>query len=317
MDAVTGVEGLRDLAWAFRASRVLQLSHKLDLFTLLSQGPLTASEVAEACGSDPDMTGRLLIACCALGLLRFEEGRYGNTKLADEYLVRGRPLYQGNWIAHMDDLWNHWGERLEGELGGRETRERDGHRRFILAMHDMAMAGEAQELVDHLDLEGRRRLLDVGGGPGTYSIFFCRRYPDLTAVVFDLPETIPIAREVVEEFGMKARISLREGDWNRDDFGSGHDVLLMSNILHGPGSQAEMKLGKALDALDQGGLLIIRDFVLNDAKTGPISPALFNLMKGAYSMEEMKGLIKGAGFTNVRVLDIPHGSHAVLLAEKP
>ncbi|MFQ5759015.1 MAG: methyltransferase dimerization domain-containing protein [Candidatus Bathyarchaeia archaeon] len=317
MNPISNIEQLRELAWAFRASRVLQVASKLEVFTILSQGPLTAREVAEHCESNPEMTEKLLIACTAIGLTRFEGGRYRNSDLADLYLIRGKPFYQGNWIDHASDLWDEW-SNLERWIGGKKTSRKrgNGHRRFIMAMHDIAMGGEAEELASHMELKDGRLLFDVGGGPGTYSIILCKHNPQLRAVVFDLPETIPITREVIEKFGMSDRISILKGNWNKDDFGQGNDVVLMSNVLHGPGSQARMKLRKAFKSMTDGGLLIIRDFFLNETKTGPLSAALFNLMVGAYSIKEITSLIRNSEFVNIRELQIPHKTHSILLAEK-
>ena len=108
---------------------------------------------------------------------------------------------------------------------------------------------------------------------------------------------------------------IREGDWNKDDFGEGYDAVLMSNILHGIGSQAEMKLSKVFRSMSSGGVLIVRDFFLNDSKTGPTEAALFNLMIGAYSTEEIINLVKAHGFTDIRMID--REEHSVLLANKP
>ncbi len=318
MNHISNIEQLREMAWAFRASRLLQVANKLEVFAILSRGPLTAMEIAEHCESDPEMTEKLLIACTALGLTRFEGGKYRNSDLADLYLIRGKPFYQGNWIDHASDLWDEW-SNLERWIGGKKLSalKENGHRRFIMAMHDIATGGEAEELATHVELSGKRLLFDVGGGPGTYSIILCKHNPQLRAVVFDLPETIPITLEVIEKFGMSERISTRVGDWNKDNFGQENDVVLMSNILHGPGSQARMKLKKAFKSMTNGGLLIIRDFILNESKTGPLSVALFNIMVGAYSIKEITILIRESGFVNVSELKIPHKTHSILLAEKP
>jgi len=318
MRAVEDVEGLMEMAWAFRASRVLMLAHKLDVFTLLSEKPLSSLEIAERCGANPDMTERLLIACCSLGFLRMRGERYENTELSERYLVRGRALFQGAWIDHAaDDLWSYWGRGLDEELGGRRVGVEDGTRRFALAMHAIAMSGEAMELAGAVELSDKRLLLDVGGGPGTYSIFLCKRNPRLHAIVFDLPETIEIAREVIREFGMSSRVSTRAGSWDTEDFGQGYDAVLMSNVLHGQDSKAEMKLEKAFNAMEEKGLLIIRDFLLNDDRTGPPEAALFNLMVGAYTAGELKSLVEEAGFTGVRQVKTRRSGHSIILAEKP
>jgi len=167
-------------------------------------------------------------------------------------------------------------------------------------------------------LSDRKLLLDVGGGPGTYSVILCQRFPNLRAVIWDLPRTLAIAEEVIKRFGMQGRITLQVGDWNKDEFGTGYDCLLMSNILHGPSSQAPMKLAKAFRALESDGLLIVHDFLLNDEKTGPLPAALFNLMVGAYSVGELTAIIEEAGFKDVRLVAyLPKRGSGLITATKP
>ena len=307
-----------DLAWAYRGSRVLFIAMRLDVFTLLSRSSMSANSVASIAGSGPDMTERLLIACCSLGLLKCNGGVYENTGLAGKYLVKGGAHFLGAWIDHADlDLLSVWTDGIDGDVGGPAADGGDWHPRFISAMHALAMSGEAEELAKTLDLKGRRRLLDVGGGPGTYSIFLCQANPGLKAVVFDLPETIKITREKIIEYGMSGRMSTLPRSWDDTDFGTGYDVVLFSNVLHGRGSKAEMKLEKAYASMNSGGLLVVRDFILNDDKSGPVSAALFNLLLGAYSESELKELITAAGFQNMRVLKTSAESSTVLLADKP
>jgi Dimerisation domain/O-methyltransferase domain len=318
MKSVCDVEGLMDLAWAYRGSRVLFIAMRLDVFTLLNGEVMSAEGVASAAGSDPDMTERLLFACCALGLLSCRDGVYENSGLATKYLVKGRPHFLGAWIDHANrDLWDVWTSGIDGEVGGPAAEGGDWHTRFINAMHALAMSGEAEELAKTLDLKGRKRLLDVGGGPGTYSIFLCKVNPELKAVVFDLPETIKMTDMRISEFGMSGRMSTRGGSWDDTDFGSGYDVVLFSNVLHGRGSKAEMKLEKAFASMNSGWLLVIRDFILADSGDGPISAAFFNLMLGAYSENELKDLIKAAGFQKPRVLETNFGNSTVLVADRP
>jgi len=76
----------------------------------------------------------------------------------------------------------------------------------------------------------------------------------------------------------------------------------MSNILHGYGSQAEARLAKGFRALVPGGLLIVHDFLLNNDKSGPLPAALFNLMVGAYVVNELLAVIRSAGFADVSLI---------------
>jgi hypothetical protein len=298
------VTWLSDLSWGYRAARVLHVANEIDLFTGLSDKEMTLEEISQTCSTKPDMTGKLLIACTAMGLLEKGGSRYRNTELSNTYLVRGRELYQGNIIAHSGTVCNFWNS-LEDEVritARPEKKPGEEHRNFIMGMHNIAVAGRAEAFTDHIDLSGRKKLLDVGGGPGTYSIAACRHYPQLEAVVFDLPDTIAIANEVIAGEGMQDRVTTQAGNWETDTFGEDNEVVLFSNILHGPGSQAETKLKKAYDSMESGGLLLVQDFLLNDEKTGPLIPALFNVMVGAYSRRELLSLIKEAGFVHDKVV---------------
>jgi precorrin-6B methylase 2 len=169
-------------------------------------------------------------------------------------------------------------------------------------MHGMAANGVGQWVARQLDLSDRKLLLDVGGGPGTYSIAMCQLFPSLKAVIWDVPRTIEIARQVIERFEMGDRITVQEGDWDQDEFGTGYDSLFMSNVMHGPSSQAEVRLGQAMRALEPGGLLIIHDFLLQNDKSGPLPAALFHLMIGAYTISEMIATVRSSGFSDVSLV---------------
>jgi len=293
-----------DFSWDYRAARVLQIANEIDIFTTLSDDEMSLKQLARKCHSKTDMTEKLLIACAAMGLLEKNGSRYKNTELSKTYLVRGQKLYQGDIIAHSAATWNFW-NNLKDEIRIETTPKDDvknEHRNFIMGMHNIAVTGRADVFIENINLSKRKKLLDVGGGPGAYSIAACRRFPNLTAVVFDLPETIAIAKEVIAAEGMQDRITTLAGSWETDTFGEGNDVVLLSNILHGPGSKAEMKLKKAYDSMESGGLLLVQDFLLNDEKIGPLIPALFNMMVGAYSCSELLCIIQEAGFEHAKVV---------------
>jgi len=298
-----GFNYLNTLTWGYRASRVLQAAVGLKVFTHLAEKEQTSQELAAACEAKAEPLEKLLIACCAMGLLEKTNGVYRNTELSDHYLVEGRPLYQGSIIAHAERVWDFWSALPDDILLAPVPKDpSQQHRDFILGMHNITMGGRGQLFLDHVNLSGRKKLFDVGGGPGTYSILACREYPELHATVFDLPETIAIAQEIIEKEGMADRVSICEGNWETDDFGSDNDVVLFSNVLHGPDSMAALKLNKAFASLIPGGLVAIQEFALNDTKTGPLVPALFNVMVGAYSKTELCDEMTKAGFVNPRTV---------------
>ena len=308
-DNLEAATALLEIHWQFRASRALMTAHQLGIFEAIRE-PKTAVEVAAQCGTHDGMTERLLIACCALNVVRRDGEHFVLTQLGRDTLLPESPRYLGGVLNHGETIW--WsltglpdivrtGRRGAG-LRPPESFTSRWHEHWIWAMHGNAANGVGQWVARQLDLSDRNLLLDVGGGPGTYSIALCQRFPNLRAVVWDLPQTIAIAEQVIERFHMQDRIAVQEGDWNRDEFGEGYDCLLMSNILHGHGSQAETRLAKTIRALVPGGLLIVHDFLLNNDKSGPLPAALFNLMVGAYTVNELLAVIRSAGFADVSLI---------------
>jgi SAM-dependent methyltransferase len=296
-----GARYLNDLTWAYRASRTLQVACLLKIFTHLADEPADARELAGRCKAPAEKLEKLMIACCGIDLLHKEKGIYRNTELSDIYLVEGRPLYQGHIILHALNVWDVWTELPSQLLNDPAAALGSQQENFILGMHNLTMGGRGELFLKAADLSGRRQLLDLGGGPGTYSVLACQNYPELRSTLLDLPETIAIAKPLIEKARLLDRITLREGSWDDDDYGGGFDAVLMSNILHGPESGAAAKLKKAYKAMAPGGLLIIQEFLLDDTKTGPAVPALFNVMVGAYSRPELLAVLQEAGFAEMQI----------------
>ena len=294
---------LNELMWDYRAARVLHAANSIGIFSELCGKSLNLEQICSLCRTKSEMTEKLLIACAAMGLLEKTDECYKNTDFSQKYLVPGSSLYQGDIIAHASNVWDYW-SNLENEVRvkPRPIDEEERHRHFIMGMANITALGRGKLFLDHIDLRGRKKLLDVGGGPGMYSILACRKYPELKAIVFDLPETIAIAKKLIEKEQMQDRISIVEASWDSSDFGSGNDVVLLSNVLHGPNSNAENKLSKAFNSMTSDGLLVIQEFVLNNDKTGPEIPALFNVMIGAYSENELRSVIAESGFGRIEVV---------------
>ena len=99
---------LNDLNWSYRAARVLHVANSIALFDILSADPLSVEDISQKLRTSPQMTEKLLIACAALGLVEKTGTLFKNSPLAERYLVKTQPLYQGNIIAHSSNLWNFW-----------------------------------------------------------------------------------------------------------------------------------------------------------------------------------------------------------------
>jgi cyclopropane fatty-acyl-phospholipid synthase-like methyltransferase len=208
----------------------------------------------------------------------------------------------------------HEAVRTNNRVGKRYTLVEDPevHRNFILAMHNLAIR-VAPILADTLDLSGRRQLFDVGGGPGTFSIFLVKRYPGLRAIVFDLPQTTSIAGKIIDEFGVADLVTTQAGDYFKDDFGLGNDVVFLSAILHSMAPErSKSLLQKAYDSLVSGGLVVVHEGLISDDGTSPVRAALFSLNMlvntgegQSYSGAEIVGLMEGVGFVLPRVISLP------------
>jgi SAM-dependent methyltransferase len=176
----------------------------------------------------------------------------------------------------------------------------------------------APRIAQTIDLSGCSRLLDLGGGPGTYAIHFCLANPGLSAVVYDLPTTRIFADGTVARFDLSQRITFTSGDYQVDPVPTGFDAAWLSHVLHadGPAACAAL-LRKACAALNPGGILMVQEFILDDAKDGPPFPALFSLNMllvteagQAYSESELAAMMREAGLSDVHrlVLELPNGA---------
>lgn len=301
---------LFELASAFQRSRVLLTAFELDLFTVLNDQALTSAEVAAAIDADPRATDRLMNALVALGVLDKEEGRFANGPLASRHLVRGKPGFLAG-LGHTANLWHTWSD-LAGAVrrGGAAPRppinERgdDWLRSFIAAMHGRATEA-APEVVALSGLEKPSRVLDLGGGSGAFAMAFARA--GHTAVVFDLPNVVPLTRSYVSAGGLAAPVEVMAGDYLSDPIGEGYDAVLLSSVIHSHPPEVNRRLiAKAASALNPGGRIIVRDFLIDEDRRGPLQPALFalNMLVGTsggdtYTASEVRGWLLEAGCRDV------------------
>jgi len=322
------------LALAYRSSMALFAAAALDLFTPLSNGPMSADAVAGLCGTEPEPTRMLLDACAAEGLLARSGDLFAITPIADAYLVKGRPAYIAHGLKFAEDLYPAWGRLADTVRTGRPAIPHDTMlgedkaktRAFVYAMHERAR-GISAVLPHNVDFSGRRRLLDVGGGPGTYSIVVVRQTPGLTSTVLDLPGVLEFTREIVSENGFADRIELMSGDYHSASFGSGYDAALLSGIMHREKpAMCQRLLQKTFDAMVPGGMAVVSDvFFDNDDKNSPPFATYFalNMMLmaehgSAHAKTEMSAWMKAAGFAEVEVRDLPPPNpHSLVIGIKP
>jgi SAM-dependent methyltransferase len=219
----------------------------------------------------------------------------------------------GHIIMHHHHLALSWLKLDEAVRTGGPMRARssgsdeDARESFLMGMFNIAM-NLAPRLVNTIDISGRHHLLDLGGGPGTYAIYFCLNNPSLMATVYDLPTTGPYARKTIERFGLTDRIDFVAGDYLREDIPGRYDVAWLSQILHAEGPEnCQRIIGKAASVLEPGGLLLIHEFILDNTMDGPLQPALFslNMLLGtengrSYSEGDIMEMLERAGAKTVK-----------------
>ena len=303
---------LLETSGAYWQGCTLQAAVRLGIFTALADGTLSGDEVAKALQSNTRATGLMLDALAAMDLIVKEDNLYRNSDSAKELLVAGSPQYMGHIILHHHHILDGWAQldqavKTGGPLERRQYGEEIERESFLMGMFNMAM-GNGPKIAAQVDLSGRSRLLDLGGGPGTYAIHFCMANPKLKAVVFDRPTTEPFARKTAEKFGMADRIHFIGGDFTVDSITGGpYDVAWLSHILHSnSANQCQEIINKTVAAMQPGGMIIIHDFILNDSKDGPQFPALFSLNMllantdgRSYSEEEITTMLTTGGVESI------------------
>ncbi len=348
------LEYLLELGWAYWKSQVVFTGVELGIFELLKEGGKEpadvaagfslrrrtqpkgcgykggkeSTEIARRLGTDPRAMEMFLNALVSLRLLSKRANRYQNTSVASRYLVRGAAAYQGDRIHHLHNIWPRWEKLQESVRTGRSALEEKEDekpdpqrvRDFMTAMHNYAQM-KAKTLLKRLNVRSFRRLLDLGGGPGTYAIAIARKNPRLTAVVYDLAHNLEIAREFIKGAGLEDRVTTQVGNFLEEELPEeAFDAILVSNVLHiyDPPTNISI-LKKCRKALQPGGRVVIHDFLLDESGTGPLYPVFFSLnmllgtCSGAcYRGAEMKEWLFTAGFSGIKTRFLDKDSAVII-----
>lgn len=296
------------LSRSFQQSRVFLTAFELGIFTILGEDEKTSVQVASEISADPRATDRLLNALCVTRTIQKANGRFFNSDAAKNYLVKGKPGFQAG-IMHSVNLWDSWSNLTGSVKTGRSVKispvaERDDKwfKPFIAAMHNRAFS-EAPSLVKQIDLNGVKRILDIGGGSGAYSMAFVKAGDDISSTVFDLPNVVKMTEKYVREEGLIEKIDTVPGDYNKDEFPSGYDLVFLSAIIHINSYKQNIQLIKKSGmALNPGGRIVISDFIMDDDRTNPPFGAIFALNMlvntdsgDTYTESEVKEWFREAG----------------------
>jgi predicted O-methyltransferase YrrM len=277
---IEDVQEISAITYGFMASKALFAALEFDLFTHIAGDADSSPALAKVTGIAENRLVTLLTALKSLGLVAERAGRFTNAPATARYLVAGAPGDFRDYVRVVNGAFGYGsfshicaalrGERIFSDKGfyeGLIYSAGIGGEQFSSAQQSL---GPARLMAKRVDMSDRKRMLDVGGGSGAYSFAFCAAYPQLTATILDFPQTIESARRYAQEAGMAARITHLAGNAISTDWPTGHDVILMSYLWSAVGdNEVRVLARRAIEALSPGGLVLVHDFMVDDAHEGP------------------------------------------------
>jgi ubiquinone/menaquinone biosynthesis C-methylase UbiE len=302
-------------------ANILLAALELRVFSILEQKTLSGRAVANKARSQPVETEILLNALVAMGALFKTNGLFKNTSETYKHLCDSSPNYKRGMVRLRSENRDEWANMLNIIRSGRvhseqEVEDNDDFRwDFTHAMHERS-SFYSTKLSKCVTRKPVGRLLDLGGGPGSYSVAILKKDKKATATLFDRPVTLEVAKKILEPMSVYSRFSFLEGDLFKTDYGSGYDTILFSNILHiyNP-IQNRLLFKKIHRALEKGGRFILVDYFLKEDKTAPYDAALFSLTMlmftetgKTYTFKETETLLKKAGFGSIKRFNLDHGA---------
>lgn len=306
---MTRDERSRDLNWlrgisSFTTSRIILTANNFRIFDHLDGKGKSASIVSKAIAANARAAELLLNSLTAIGLLEKNGSLYRNSGVASKYLVHGKPDYQGDILMHNDVLWENWSGLDVVLKTGRPYRKAHDHTSFILGMHNIA-SQRADDIVASIKLAGVKKILDLGGGPGTYSMAFAKK--GVAVTLFDYPDTFRISRKLIKGAGLEKKVKLMPGDILKSCWGEGYDMVFISQIFHAYSAEECISmLKKSHDCLNPRGRVVVQEFYIEESRTAPLQGAIFainmlvNTPKGrTYTVREMSSWMKKTGFEDI------------------
>jgi precorrin-6B methylase 2 len=320
---------------AFHAP-ALAIADELGVFASLRERPRAADEVATAVDIDARAAEAMLGLMTALGFLAHADGRFHLTEVARTYLLPESPFYWGGFLQRIRNVpleckklvaalrrgRDATDARVSNELWRAPQPPPEALRAFTHAMHAHSF-GLATRIVASLPLDGVARMLDVGGGSGSYAIAALLHQPALRCVQLDLPAVCDVAREYAARFGVADRFDTVAADMFGDLWPGGFDRVFFSDIFHDwDDARCRQLAAGAFDALASGGRVLIHEMILSDTKTAPLSAAGYSMVmvfvtEGRQrSAREIFEILRGAGFVEPRLAMTAEG-YALVEASKP
>jgi SAM-dependent methyltransferase len=300
---------LIDTFQAIVRARAIMAGSKLGVFDALAAGPATANEVAQRIGADPRATGKLLSALTGAGYLRWKNDRFSLARVARKWLLSNCPCSLHDNMLHRYLEWEITGHFEDFVRTGKSV---DIHQDFPAEKWSTYLNGmrslaglSAGEVVRRLPVpNGARTMLDVGGAHGYYSVALCRRYPDLSATIIDLPDAVQAAAPILAKENMGQRVVHRADNVLTTDLGTDQwDLVFASQLLHHFDAESNRQLlQRVARSLRPRGIIAILEVIRPRSpraagQTGALLDLFFAVtsLSGTWSLAELAGWQQGAG----------------------
>jgi acetylserotonin O-methyltransferase len=312
-----------DLIESFRRSKAMFAAVSLGIFDFLERIPSDHITLAKAVGVQAEPLQRLLDTCVGLNLLRRSDAVYENQPVASVYLCRSSETSLTGYILYSNDvlfrLWEHLEDAIregtprwqqvfgvDGPIFDHFFRTQEAKEIFLHGMHGVGLLS-SPKVVRAFDLSAFHHMVDLGGATGHLAMAACEMHPDLRASVFDLPQTTKITESYIRGSKIgRERINILAGDFFTDELPEA-DLFALGRILHDwPQDKISQLLATIFMRLPQRGAILLAEKLVSEDRDGPVPAQLQSLnmlvcTEGRErTLSEYRGLLEGAGFTNVQ-----------------
>ncbi len=316
--------------FAFQRTFALKGAIDLDLFTAIAEGKSTAKAIADRCQASERGTRILCDALTINGFLTKQDGAYALTPDSAMFLDRRSPAYLGGVTEFLNDstIINSNSDvaaivRKGGTVLPQETVSPENPVWVLFAramMPMMMMPAKAMAEIVRVDANKRVKLLDIAAGHGIFGIAFAQAYANVDVTALDWAPVLEVAKENAQKFGVAGRHHLLPGSAFDVDFGSGYDLVLLTNFLHHfDAATNETLLKKVHAALNPGGRAVALEFIPNDDRVTPPMQAGFALTMlastaagDAYTFAEFQRMFAHAGFARSEMHEVPPSERLVV-----
>lgn len=321
-----------ETTFAFTTTRVLVAAVDIGLFTHIASGHRTVADIAEKAGASERGVEIILNGLTSLDFLTKSNGTYDLTPLSEKFLVKGKPSYFGDFVQHVDGLWEPWSHLTSVTKTGKPFRmiEKDHGAEFFEKMVTQIFpmsypcAKAAACALGVGSTWKNLNVLDIAAGSGAWGIAFAESDDGTKVTALDLPNVLEVTKKTVNKFNLDKRFSYIPGDLREVDFGQNrYDIVILGHICHTVGEEKTLELlSRVHRALKRGGKVLIAEMIADDERKKDVFPLMFaaNMLVNStdgntFTMVEFREWLNEAGFSGFSIIEAP-GPSPLIVAGK-